>query len=110
VLEVEKLAMTVLTAIVKNGKIELEAPVDWPEGTEVRVEPVPVVPSSGIRDDDSSDSPEMIARDLALMDQIEAMEFTDEEQASWDAAREARRNWEKARFDEHAEAIRETWE
>jgi hypothetical protein len=25
---------------VKDGKIELEAPADWPEGTEVRIEPV----------------------------------------------------------------------
>jgi hypothetical protein len=102
--------MTVLNAVVKNGKIEVETPVDWPEGTEVRIELVPISDSIGIRDDDSIDTPEMIARDLALMDQIEPLEITDEEQANWDAARQMQKDWEKLRFDEHAEALRKMWE
>lgn len=47
-----KPAMTVLKAIVKDGKIELDAPGDWPEGTEVRIEPIPRPGSIGIRDVD----------------------------------------------------------
>ena len=41
--------MTVIKAIVKNGKIELDAPDDWPEGTEVLIEPAPRVGSLGLR-------------------------------------------------------------
>ncbi len=48
--------MTVLKAVVKDGKIELEAPSDRPEGTEVRVEPAHE--SIGIRDEDWPDTPE----------------------------------------------------
>jgi hypothetical protein len=99
--------MSVLKAIVKNGKIEMEAPVDWPEGTEVRIEPIP---ASSSNENGDEDTPELIARDLALMDQIEPLEMTDEEQAEWNAARESQRDWEKARFDDHAEALRKIWE
>jgi hypothetical protein len=49
--------MTVLKAIVKNGKIELEAPDDWPEGTEVRIEPIPAAGSMLSRITLSSDRP-----------------------------------------------------
>jgi hypothetical protein len=66
--------MTVLKAIVKNGKIELEAPNDWPEGTEVRIEPIPASGSVGIRDEDWPDTPEGIARHLALLECPECQE------------------------------------
>ncbi len=32
--------MNVATAIYRNGRLELTAPVDWPEGTAVEVKPV----------------------------------------------------------------------
>jgi hypothetical protein len=102
--------MTVLKAIVKNGKIELEAPNDWPEGTEVRIEPVPTSGSIGIRDEDWPNTPEGIARHLALMDQIEPLEFAAEEEVEWEAAREAQKDFEKDRFNEHAEKLRKEWE
>lgn len=102
--------MTALKAIVKNGKIELAAPDDWPEGTEVRIEPIPAPGSVGIRDEEWPDSPEGIARQLALMDRIEPSEITTEEAADWEAARKARKDYEKVRFDERAEALRKGWE
>ncbi len=33
-----------------------EAPDDWPEGIEVRIEPVPIAGSIGIRDEDWPDT------------------------------------------------------
>ncbi len=102
--------MTVLRAVVKDGKIELEAPGDWPEGTEVRIEPIPASGSVGIRDEDWPDTPEGIARHVALMDRIEPLEMTAEEEASWEAARKGRKDLEKARSDERAEALRKVWE
>lgn len=102
--------MSVLKAIVKDGKIELEAPTDWPDGTEVRIEPTKPAESIGIRDEDWPDSPEGIARLVALMDQFEPLEFTGREEAEWEAARKAQEEFEKARFDEHGDALRKVWE
>jgi hypothetical protein len=102
--------MIVVKAIVKNGKIELEAPNNWPEGTEVRIEPIPASGSIGIRDEDWPNTPEGIARHLALMDGIEPLDITLEEEAEWEAARKAQKDFEKARFDEHVEKLRKDWE
>jgi hypothetical protein len=100
--------MTVLKSVVKDGKIELEAPTDWPEGTEVRIEPV--AGSIGIRDEDWPDTPEGIARLLDSMDRVEPLDMTAEEEANWAAARAAQRDWEKARFVEHADSLAKDWE
>jgi hypothetical protein len=102
--------MTVLKAFVKDGKIELEAPTDWPEGTEVRIEPSKPAESIGIRDEDWPDTPEGIARLLASMDRIEPLDMTAEEEAEWAAARSAQKEFEKARFDEHADSLAKGWE
>jgi hypothetical protein len=71
---------------------------------------VPVTASSCLRDEDWPDTPEGIARHLALMDRIGPMDITAEEEAEWEAAREAQKVFEKALFEEHAEAIRKDWE
>ncbi len=82
--------MTVLNAIVNDGKIGIEAPTDRPEGSEVRIEPVDV--SIGIRDEDWPETPEGIAGILASMDQAEPLIMTAEEEAEWAAARKAQLN------------------
>ena len=60
--------MTVIETAVKNGKIELVAPKEWPEGTEVVIEPVSTVESFGRRDEDGPTTPEGSAQHLALFD------------------------------------------
>src|SRR5438309_1410678 len=102
--------MTVIRAVVKDGKIELVAPSDWPEGTPVLIEPVPADAPLGIRDEDWPTTPEGIARHLALMDRTEPLDFTPEEEARWNAARQARKDFEKTRFDEQAETLGGAWE
>lgn len=102
--------MTMLKAIVKDGKIELDAPGDWPEGTKVRIEPISPSMSIGIRDEDWPDTPEGIARLLASMDRIGSLDMTAQEEAGWAAARMARKDYEKARFDEHADPLAKDWE
>jgi hypothetical protein len=100
--------MTILRAVVKEGRIELQAPQDWPEGTEVRIEPVSA--SIGIRDEDWPTTPEGIARHLALMDRGEPLEITPEEEAEWNAARQERKDLEKARFEDQAQSLVKEWE
>ena len=102
--------MSVLKATVRGGRIELDAPEDWPEGTEVRVEPVSIAATTGLRDEDWPETPEAIARHLAAMDRMKPWDVTAEEQAEWEAAREARKALEKDRFDERADALGKGWE
>ncbi len=88
--------MTILKAIVKEGRIELKAPADWPDGTEVRIEPVPV--SIGMRAENWPTTPEAIARHVALMGQFEPLDISPEEEAEWEAARQDRKDLKTSRF------------
>ena len=56
-------------------------------------------------DDDAS-----IACWLAWFDSLEALSFTPEEEAAWQAARREQRDWEKSRFDDRAERLKEIFE
>jgi len=102
--------MDVIKAVVKNGRIELNAPDDWPEGTEVLVEPLPQGEVIGLREEDWPGRPAEIARLLSRMDQIEPLDFTPEGEAEWEAARQARKEFEKGQFGERAEGLRRAWE
>ena len=95
-----------IKATVKGGRLEIEVPADWPDGTEVEVCPL----ATGIQDDAAMMSGEEIARTIAAMDQVAPMEITATEQAAWEAERAGRTRCEKARFAEHAESLRRIWE
>lgn len=97
--------MNAIMGTYHNGQIILGQPADWPEGTAVLVEPLPRVRSRGIRDEDWPTDPEGIARHLALMDRIEPLEMTPEEEAAWRAAREAQKEHERANWDAHARKV-----
>jgi hypothetical protein len=87
---------------VSGGRLEVDVPDDWPDGTEVEIQPV--------AHDDDVMSPEEIARTLAAMDQIEPFEMTEAEEAAWEAERKARKEAEKATFFQRAEELRRQWE
>jgi hypothetical protein len=72
-----------------NGAVVLEAPADWPNGTEVVVEPVPGMVSIGMREEDWPTTPEGIADLLKRWDAIEPVEMTPEEEAEWRAGLKA---------------------
>ena len=97
--------MTTITAIVRNGRLELAQPIDLPNGTEVEV----LLPAQTAPDDASMTADE-IKRTLAAMDKIEPLEFSDEEQAALEADRKARKEWEKTHFDERADKLQRMWE
>lgn len=76
--------MPTIYGTVANGKIELTAPADWPDGTSVRVDVAALAPlPPGLPDDDDV-SPVAIARRLELMD-AEPIPMSDEEYAAWRA-------------------------
>lgn len=84
--------MTAVKGIVRDGRIELNGPVDWPDGSEVLVEPLPNGTGRiGLDESEWRDDPASLADWAAWIKTLEALEFTPEEEA------------ERARF---AEAMR----
>lgn len=93
--------MITIKAVVRNGRIEVDEPLDLPDGTVLQI-PVP--------DDSDTMSPEEVERVLPALDRMEPLQMTEVELAAWEADRQARRDWEKARFFEHAEKLQSMWE
>ncbi len=97
--------MTIIKTTIKDRRLELDAPPDWPDGTEVEV--CPIGPAAN---GDADMMPaEEIAKTLVAMDRMEPLEMTDAEWAAWEAERQARSQREKAAFAEHAESLRRAW-
>jgi hypothetical protein len=86
-------------------QLELDAPPDWPDGTEVEIHPI----QPRAVGDAEGMSPEEIAKILAAMDQLEPFDLTDAEWASWEADRQSRKQSEISNFDDHAEELRRHW-
>lgn len=99
--------MNAIKATVRGGRLELQVPPDWPDGTEVEIHPMG---GPETQDDDEPLSSSEVARLLALMDQMQPLEMTEAERATWEADRQSRKEWEKAHFDEHAGKLRRIWE
>jgi hypothetical protein len=96
--------MKTLKGTVKGGQIALSEPVLWPEGTEVRVRPIDMQPNrceqdiddQGAGEDDREDNPQSIALWIAEFDAIPPLQMSSAEEAQWQAARSAQREFEKA--------------
>jgi hypothetical protein len=102
--------MQAIKATVRDGRLELQVPPDWPDGTEVLVQPVDRDDSFGIREADWPSTPEAIADWLKWYDSLEPLIFTDDERAGWATVQRERKEFEQAMFDERAEKLRRIWE
>ncbi|MHB1560681.1 MAG: hypothetical protein ACYC61_24775 [Isosphaeraceae bacterium] len=99
--------MNAIRGIIRKGQVIMTEPADLPDETEVEIVPVGLGESV---DEDRALTPDEIARTLAAMDAIEPFEMTDEEMAAIEAERRAHKEWEKARFNEHADRLQSIWE
>jgi hypothetical protein len=97
----------VIKGVIRNGRVEVNEPIDLPDGTEVEV-----ISRESAPDDDAAwdNSPEGIAAWLQWYDSLQPLILTDEERAAQEAAQQARKEWEKTHFDEHAEKLRRMWQ
>ncbi len=93
--------MTTIIAVIRNGQLELPRPLDLPDGTEVEIR---------LPELESPMSAEEIARPLTAMDKVEPFDLTDAERAEVEAKCQARKEWEKAHFEERAEQLRKIGE
>jgi hypothetical protein len=98
--------VTTIKATIQDRRLELDAPSDWPDGTQVEIH---ALENGSAREADTL-SPEEIAATLAAMDAIEPFEMTEAERAAWDVERQARKDREKAAFFERADQLRRLWE
>ena len=95
--------MSIVHGTYKSGHIELDSPVDWPEGYRVEIIPMPKDGSShdgfresfGMREEDWPTTKEGIEALLAEWDAIEPLEFTPDELAEMEAAQKAMNEYSK---------------
>jgi hypothetical protein len=98
-------AMNAVKAKWKNGQVILEGHADWPEGSRL------VVAQESLADDEyGEEDPESIARWIAEFDAIPPIEMTEQEEADWQAARQAQRVLEKATCSARAEKLQRALE
>ena len=93
--------MNPIITTVRNGKVDV--PVEWPEGTEVRVEPA--CEAVGMREEDWDDSPEGIEAWIRQYRSLEPLAFTPEEEAAIAAHRLRQQEFDKASFSKHVEGL-----
>jgi hypothetical protein len=69
--------MEAIKATVRSGRLELDTPPDWPEGTEVLIEPMNTRGEKiGIDESEWSNDPASLADWEAWIQTIEPLEFT----------------------------------
>jgi hypothetical protein len=74
--------MSAIKGIFKGGRLELKAPPDWPDGTEVLIEPTAAPPEKiGLDESEWRDDAACLADWEAWIKTIEPLEFTPEEAA-----------------------------
>jgi hypothetical protein len=76
--------MNAIKATVKGGRLDLQVPPDWPDGTEVEIHPL----QQGGANGDGPMTPDEIARVLAAMEKVQPFELTPEEEAEIEARRQ----------------------
>jgi hypothetical protein len=92
----------------RNGQIILAENADWPEDTEVLVEPVET--TIGMSEDQWLDTPDAIADWLRWYDSIQPPWLSPEEEAEWRAALQAQKDYEKSTFEAHAQKLQRLFE
>ena len=96
--------MSTIRGTWKNGHVELDHAVEWPEGYRVLVEPTAEQASLGMREEDWPTDPDGIADLLIRMDQIEPF-LTPEEEAEWKAARQETKDYTIANMDKPVKGL-----
>jgi hypothetical protein len=72
--------MNAIKATIRSGRLELQAPPDWPDGTEVLIEPIDGLGGKiGIDESEWRDDPASLADWEAWIKSIEPLEYTPEE-------------------------------
>ena len=100
--------MNAILGMVKNGRVEVDAPPNWPEGATVRVQ----LGMNGQAEHavEKPETPEEIEGWIRRFRAIEPIETTPEEEASWEAERKAQREFDVANGAERDRRIDEIFQ
>lgn len=90
----------------KDGQVVVEEPVDWPEGCELEIRPM--IGSGSGTDLVESNDPEIVARWIAEFQAIPPLQMTAAEEAEWQTARQAQREFELKTFSQRADQIQKS--
>ena len=85
--------MNAVRAIWTNGRILPSEPVDWPEGSELNVEPLGTAEKFGLDESEWKDDAESIAAWVAWVDTIKPLVLSDAERTERDQYREEHRRF-----------------
>jgi hypothetical protein len=86
--------MNAVRAVWTNGQIVPAGPVDWPEGSELLVEPIVAGGEGiGLTEEEWRDDPESIAAWIAAVEKIEPLVLADEEREAYQRYRDAARQF-----------------
>lgn len=77
-----------MKGVVRNGRVEVDEPINLPDGTEVTITGHANGKFAGIPDNDRPMTPDEITQTLAAMARVEPFDMSDEERAQANA-------WEK---------------
>src|ERR1700683_2805176 len=100
--------MNAILSMVKNGRVEVDVPPDWPDWTPGRVE-------LGLNgqtkyDDERPETPEEIEEWIRRFREIEPIEMTPEEEAGWAADRKMQKEFDFANAAERGRRIDEAFQ
>jgi hypothetical protein len=97
--------MTTIKAIVRSGRLEVDEPINLPDGTELTIA-LPDPPKMiELGAEEGSDTPEAIEAWLRWYDALEPLEFTPAERAACEAARQEQKDFELAQWDKRSQQI-----
>ena len=100
--------MNAIRSVVKNGRVEVDAPPDWPDGTPVRVE----LGSNGQSeyDDERPETPEEIQAWLRWYHSLEPIVMSPDEEVTLEADRKMQKDFDIANAAERDRRIEEIFE
>lgn len=88
-----------INAIVRNGQLELESPLNLPDGTVLAI-PLP---------EENPDEPERSQREIEEWEKwykaLEPWVMSDAERAAWDAIREEDKKWELSQWETYSKRL-----
>ena len=85
--------MNAILSVVKNGRVEVDAPPDWPDGAPVRVE---LGLNLKATDEERPETPEEIEEWLRWFHSLEPIVMTPEEETAWEADLKAQKEFDNA--------------
>lgn len=101
--------MSIVIGTVRNGRVLCDEAVEWPDGTRLKIEPLPSTEVVGLRDEDWPCDPPGIQAMLARMDAIQPLVMTPEDEANWLSALRDQRVLEAEVTDRRAVQLQGTW-